>query len=67
MNRSLTGDQVVSGSPAIPHAVSIKAQAVIPRLPELRQHVRALEHRVRALEARPRRAAKKTKGKKKRK
>src|SRR5216684_7641712 len=43
VNRSLTSGQIVSGAPAIPHEISIKAQAVIPRLPELRQHVRALE------------------------
>jgi len=36
-------------------------------LPEIRQHVRALEQRVRALEARPGRATKKMKGKEKRK
>ncbi|HME95183.1 MAG TPA: UDP-3-O-(3-hydroxymyristoyl)glucosamine N-acyltransferase [Methylomirabilota bacterium] len=52
VNRSLTGGQVVSGAPAMPHETSIKAQAVFSRLPELRQHVRALEQRVRALETR---------------
>jgi UDP-3-O-[3-hydroxymyristoyl] glucosamine N-acyltransferase len=67
VNRSLTGDQIVSGAPALPHEISIKAQAVFPRLPELRQHVRALEHRVRALETRHGRATKKTEGKKKQK
>ena len=67
VNRSLAGDQIVSGAPAIPHEISIKAQAVIPRLPELRQHVRALEQRVMALETRAGRATKKAKGKKKQK
>jgi UDP-3-O-[3-hydroxymyristoyl] glucosamine N-acyltransferase len=67
VNRSLTDDQVVSGAPAIPHEISIKAQAVIPRLPELRQHVRALEQRVTALEARSGRATKKAKGKERQK
>ena len=67
VNRSLTGDQVVSGAPAMPHEISIKAQAVIPRLPELRQHVRALEQRVTTLETRSGRARKKAKGKKKQK
>lgn len=65
VNRSLTGDQIVSGTPAMPHEVSIKAQAVIPRLPELRQQVRDLEHRVRSLEARTARVGKKPKGKSK--
>lgn len=65
VNRSLTGNQIVSGAPAMPHEVSIKAQAVIPRLPELRQQVRELLHRVSALEARTARAGKKVKGKSK--
>lgn len=65
VNRSLTGDQIVSGTPAMPHEVSIKAQAVIPRLPELRQQVRALLQRVNALEARTARASKKSKDKRK--
>jgi UDP-3-O-[3-hydroxymyristoyl] glucosamine N-acyltransferase len=65
VNRSLTAGQIVSGAPAIPHETSIKAQAVIPRLPELRQHVRALERRVAALEARSGRTTKTAKGKRK--
>jgi len=62
VNRNLTSDQIVSGSPVMPHEISVKAQAVIPRLPELRQQVRDLEHRVRSLEAR---TSKKIKGKSK--
>ncbi len=65
VNRSLTGNQIVSGTPAMPHEISIKAQAVIPRLPELRQQVRDLEQRVRSLEARTARASKKLKVKSK--
>lgn len=61
VNRSLAGDQVVSGAPAMPHEVSIKAQAVVPRLPELRQQVRDLERRVGDLEARAARAGKHSK------
>ncbi len=61
VNRSLAGNQIVSGAPAMPHEISIKAQAVVPRLPELRQQVRDLEHRVRELESR---ASGKPKGKK---
>jgi UDP-3-O-[3-hydroxymyristoyl] glucosamine N-acyltransferase len=63
VNRSLTGDQIVSGTPAMPHEVSIKAQAVVPRLPELRQQVRDLIQRVQRLESRAGRASKKLKGK----
>jgi UDP-3-O-[3-hydroxymyristoyl] glucosamine N-acyltransferase len=51
VNRSLSGQQIVSGAPVMPHEVAIKAHAVIPRLPELRQQIRDLEQRVRALEA----------------
>jgi len=61
VNRSLTGNQIVSGTPAMPHEVSIKAQAVVPRLPELRQQVRELLQRVSALEARTGRPGKKSK------
>jgi UDP-3-O-[3-hydroxymyristoyl] glucosamine N-acyltransferase len=35
----------------MPHEVWVKAQAVIPRLPELRQAVRTLEERMKQLEA----------------
>jgi UDP-3-O-[3-hydroxymyristoyl] glucosamine N-acyltransferase len=58
VNRNLTGQQIVSGAPVMPHEVAIKAQAVIPRLPELRQQIRDLEKRVAFLES-------KEKGKKK--
>jgi UDP-3-O-[3-hydroxymyristoyl] glucosamine N-acyltransferase len=60
--RSLASDQIVSGAPAMPHEVFMKAQAVFPRLPELRQQVRDLERRVRVLESR---AARTGQGKKK--
>jgi len=64
VNRSLTPNQIVSGAPVMPHETAIKAQAVIPRLPELRQQVRDLEHRVRSLEARNGPGKQKEKGKK---
>jgi UDP-3-O-[3-hydroxymyristoyl] glucosamine N-acyltransferase len=67
VNRSLTGGQIVSGAPAMPHETSIKAHAVIPRLPELRQHVHALEQRVTALETRSGGATQTAKSKKKQK
>ena len=50
VNRSLTGNQIVSGAPVMPHEVAMKAMAVIPRLPELRQQLRNLEQRVQDLE-----------------
>ena len=50
VNRSLGPNQIVSGAPVMPHETWMKAQAVIPRLPELRQLVRSLEQRVATLE-----------------
>lgn len=52
VNRSLEPNQIVSGAPVMPHEIWMKAQAVIPRLPELRQLVRSLEQRVATLEER---------------
>lgn len=51
VNRNLESKQIVSGAPVMPHETWMKAQAVIPRLPELRQLVRGLEARVALLEA----------------
>ncbi len=51
VNRSLESNQIVSGAPVMPHETWMKAQAVIPRLPELRQTVRAMEERLAQLEA----------------
>ena len=51
VNRSLEPNQIVSGAPVMPHEVWVKAQAVIPRLPELRQALRTLEERMKQLEA----------------
>jgi UDP-3-O-[3-hydroxymyristoyl] glucosamine N-acyltransferase len=50
VNRSVESNQIVSGAPVMPHEVWVKAQAVIPRLPELRQTVRTLEERIQRLE-----------------
>ena len=50
VNRSLEPNQIVSGAPVMAHEVWVKAQAVIPRLPELRQAVRTLEERMKQLE-----------------
>ncbi|MFI5248159.1 MAG: UDP-3-O-(3-hydroxymyristoyl)glucosamine N-acyltransferase [Nitrospirales bacterium] len=65
VNRSLEPNQIVSGAPVMPHEVWVKAQAVIPRLPELRQAIRTLEERMKQLEAsRSAPSASKTKAKK---
>lgn len=52
VNRNVPSGQIVSGAPVMPHETAIKVQAVIPRLPELRQKVRELEQRVRLMESR---------------
>jgi UDP-3-O-[3-hydroxymyristoyl] glucosamine N-acyltransferase len=49
--RDVADDQMVSGSPALPHEVSGPIHGVILRLPELRNQLRRLEQRVRDLEA----------------
>ena len=58
VTRSLEPNQVVSGAPVMPHATFLKAQAVIPQLPELRQRVRELEERLATLEQAQQRPAK---------
>ena len=50
VNRSLESNQIVSGAPVMPHETSLKIQAVINHLPELKQLVRTLEQRVKTLE-----------------
>jgi UDP-3-O-[3-hydroxymyristoyl] glucosamine N-acyltransferase len=52
VNRSIEPNQIVSGAPIMPHETWMKAQAVIPRLPELRHLVRNLEQRMEAIESR---------------
>jgi len=65
VNRSIESNQIVSGAPAMPHEAWLKVQAVILRLPELRQAVRTLEERVKQLDAsRAAPPASKTKAKK---
>jgi len=64
VNRSLEPNQIVSGAPVMPHETWMKAQAVIPRLPELRQTIRSLEQRVAALEGQFAEAVAATKNKK---
>ncbi|MGH7208329.1 MAG: UDP-3-O-(3-hydroxymyristoyl)glucosamine N-acyltransferase [Nitrospiraceae bacterium] len=59
VNRNLASNQIVSGAPVMPHETWVKAQAVIPRLPELRQQVRDLERRVRELEGKTKKAKRK--------
>ena len=64
VHRSLAGDQIVSGVPAMPHEIAIKAQALISRLPDLRRQVRDLEQRVRTIESRTQRGHKRPRSRK---
>ena len=52
VNRNIEPNQIVSGAPIMPHETWMKAQAVIPRLPELRQLVRNLDQRMAEVESR---------------
>ena len=51
--RNVTEAQVVSGTPAVPHEISLRTQVLLLRLPQLRQQLRELAERVRSLESRP--------------
>lgn len=48
--RSVEPGQILSGAPALPHGESLMSQAVVPRLPEMRQQLRTLQQRVQSLE-----------------
>jgi UDP-3-O-[3-hydroxymyristoyl] glucosamine N-acyltransferase len=61
VNRSLEPNQIVAGAPVMPHETFLRSQAVIPRLPELRQRVRELEKRVAVLESKGKSRARQTK------
>jgi UDP-3-O-[3-hydroxymyristoyl] glucosamine N-acyltransferase len=53
VGRDTEPGQIVSGSPAIPHPVALRAYSLLPRLPELRAQIRDLERRLSLLEAPP--------------
>ncbi len=50
VTRPLEADMVVSGTPALPHQVTIRYMAVLPKLPQLAKRVQELEKRLRELE-----------------
>jgi UDP-3-O-[3-hydroxymyristoyl] glucosamine N-acyltransferase len=43
-------DQVVSGSPEMPHRLWLKVSNLIPKLPEMRKKIGELEKRIERLE-----------------
>jgi UDP-3-O-[3-hydroxymyristoyl] glucosamine N-acyltransferase len=52
VNHDLPAGTMVTGSPAIDHKEFLKTQAVVRRLPRLRQKIQELERRLGELESR---------------
>jgi UDP-3-O-[3-hydroxymyristoyl] glucosamine N-acyltransferase len=50
--KPIAAGEVVSGYPAMPHRLWLKASAMVPKLPELVQRVRQLERRIEEMEQR---------------
>ena len=48
--KSIKGDEVVSGSPAVPHRLWLKVQRIVPRLPELKKKLEEIDKRLRKIE-----------------
>jgi UDP-3-O-[3-hydroxymyristoyl] glucosamine N-acyltransferase len=51
ISKSVPDGQIVSGAPEMPHKLWLRVQRIIPRLPELRHRIKALERRLKRLEA----------------
>ncbi len=51
VHHNLAPGEMVAGTPAVAYNVAIRAHALLPRLPALRQQLRELEVRVKALES----------------
>jgi UDP-3-O-[3-hydroxymyristoyl] glucosamine N-acyltransferase len=51
LSRNVPAKEIIAGFPALPHMDWARAMAVVARLPELRQHLRAMDDRLKALEA----------------
>ncbi|MDM8514736.1 UDP-3-O-(3-hydroxymyristoyl)glucosamine N-acyltransferase [Desulfobacterales bacterium HSG16] len=50
VSKSITANQVVSGSPDMPHRLWLRVQRILPRLPELKKKLAALEKRLDRME-----------------
>jgi len=48
--KSVPGDEVVSGSPAITHRLWLRVQKILPRLPELKRKLEDMEKRLKKIE-----------------
>ena len=50
VTKSIPADSRVTGFPPVPHGEWLRAQASIPKIPEMRKRIAELEERVRVLE-----------------
>lgn len=50
ISKSVSGGEVVSGSPEMPHRLWLKAQRIIPRLPEIKRKLSEMEKRLNKIE-----------------
>lgn len=48
--KSIPDDQIVSGSPEMPHRLWLRVSHIIPKLPEMKKKIRELEKRIEQLE-----------------
>ena len=50
VGKSIPDGQIVSGSPEMPHETWLRVSSLVPKLPEMKKKIRALEKRVETLE-----------------
>jgi len=50
VGKSVPDDQIVSGTPALPHRLWLRVSNIIPKLPEMKKKIRELEKRIERLE-----------------
>ncbi len=50
VSRSVPDNQIVSGSPEMPHRLWLKVSNIIPKLPEMKKKLRELERRIEKME-----------------
>lgn len=50
VNKSIQDGQIVSGFPAVPHRLWLKASSIIPKLPDMKKKLRELEKRIEKME-----------------
>jgi UDP-3-O-[3-hydroxymyristoyl] glucosamine N-acyltransferase len=48
--KSVPDDQIVSGTPGMPHRLWLKVSNIIPKLPDMKKKIRELEKRIERLE-----------------